>query len=229
MPNYKISLTLMALISLLGLLCTSLIIDFTDTSWLKQPITTLTTYHQTHFWQSIGLYVFIYALVVALSLPFSTLLSVLGGFLFGVKLGLPLILTTASLSSLIPYAWARILSNHWTYTEVYPSWQHLRHGLTTHAFYYILSLRVMPLVSFIAINLASGFFRVPVWSYWLATVLGMAPASLINCSLGASLQTINSPDFTLSPKLNPWLWALLFCASLLIGLPPLLKHFKEKQ
>jgi signal transduction histidine kinase len=59
-----------------------------------------------------------------------------------------------------------------------------------HAFSYLLSLRLMPAVPFALVNLVSGFVKMPLSTYLAATLLGIAPSTLIYVSVGAGLGAV---------------------------------------
>ncbi|NBU29119.1 MAG: DedA family protein [Caulobacteraceae bacterium] len=60
-------------------------------------------------------------------------------------------------------------------------------GIAKDAFSYLLVLRLVPAAPFFVVNIAAGLVRIPLATFVLASLIGMAPGSLVYSSLGASL------------------------------------------
>ena len=58
------------------------------------------------------------------------------------------------------------------------------------AFSYLLSLRLLPILPFWLVNLASGFVDIPLRTYASATFLGIIPGTFIYAGVGAGLGAV---------------------------------------
>jgi uncharacterized membrane protein YdjX (TVP38/TMEM64 family) len=74
-------------------------------------------------------------------------------------------------------------------------------GLDKDGLYYLLTLRLIPLVPFFVVNLVMGLSRMPARTFWWISQLGMLPATCIYVNAGKQLGSIDSPRDVLSPRL----------------------------
>lgn len=58
----------------------------------------------------------------------------------------------------------------------------------------LLSLRLFPIVPPIALNAAMGLTRMPVWTYWWVTQLGMLPLVAMNAYIGSQLPSLRQVE-----------------------------------
>jgi uncharacterized membrane protein YdjX (TVP38/TMEM64 family) len=66
----------------------------------------------------------------------------------------------------------------------------MEQGFLKDAFHYLLVLRLVPLFPFWLVNLVPAFFGMSLRSYALATLIGIAPASIVFASLGSGLGSL---------------------------------------
>ncbi|MDQ6979262.1 MAG: VTT domain-containing protein, partial [Mariprofundaceae bacterium] len=100
------------------------------------------------------IYVLLYIAIVAFSLPGGTLMTVVGGFLFGAWLGSALAVVAAtvgatSLFLLAKTAWGDVLIK-----KVGPALRQMQQGFADHALSYLFVLRLVPVIPFFLVNLA---------------------------------------------------------------------------
>ena len=78
----------------------------------------------------------------------------------------------------------------------------MEEGFRKNGFHYLLVLRLVPLFPFWLVNLAPAFFGMSLRRYALATVIGIAPASIVFASLGSGLGSLldagQTPDLGIS-------------------------------
>lgn len=132
-------------------------------------------------------YVAAYAGVVACSLPAGGLLTVTGGLLFGTALGGALAVTAASLGAILLFLIARSAFGTGLARRAQPLVERLRPGLERDGFSWLLALRLIPVVPFWLTNLAPALLGMRLKPYVLATVLGIAPATVVLAGVGAGV------------------------------------------
>jgi len=142
--------------------------------------------------ESLVLYVALYCLVVALSIPGALMMTLTGGFLFGTVLG-----GLAASLGVSSGAVVMFLVAHTALGEVIRKYaapegfiRRMEEGVRRHAFLYIFSLRLLPAVPIWMVNIAAAFVKTPLWIYASATFLGILPPTLIYASVGASLDRV---------------------------------------
>jgi uncharacterized membrane protein YdjX (TVP38/TMEM64 family) len=135
-------------------------------------------------------YVTAYAAATALSLPGASLLTILGGFLFGLWLGTGLVVVSATLGAIGIFLAARTALGEQLRTRAGPRLTRVVDGLRDDAFSYLLALRLIPVFPFWLVNLAPALVGVRLGTYTAATMLGIIPGSFVYVSIGNGLDAI---------------------------------------
>lgn len=128
-----------------------------------------------------------YTFAVAVSFPGASLLTILGGFLFGVAIGSILTTIGATLGATIIFMAARTSVGKTLRERAGPFAQRFAEGFEESAFSYLLSLRLVPLFPFWLINVVPALFKVNVVTYMVATALGIVPGVVAYTLLGSGL------------------------------------------
>jgi signal transduction histidine kinase/uncharacterized membrane protein YdjX (TVP38/TMEM64 family) len=138
------------------------------------------------------LYIGVFGLVVALSLPGALIMTLTGGFLFGVWLGAGAAVAGATTGAVVVFLVARSTLGAALRRRARPGGlvERMETKIRRHAFSYLLSLRLMPAVPFALVNLVAGFVKMPLSTYLAATLLGIAPSTLIFAGVGAGLGAV---------------------------------------
>ena len=58
--------------------------------------------------------------------------------------------------------------------------------------YYLLFLRITPLVPNFFINISSPHLKVPLWKFFLATLLGLMPLNVVHIKTGLMLNEVTA-------------------------------------
>ena len=186
------------------------------------------TWKNIHPVIAIFTYISLFMILIACAIPCATLLTLLGGFLFGniailyacfsITFG-GMILFLSIRTTLGSYIAAR--SDHWL--------KKMESGFLENAFHYILTLRLIPIFPCWISNIGAGIFNVPLFTFLTATLLGIFPSTVVYVLAGRSLDQIlentNTPliKLLLAPSIIFPLIGLI-CLSLL---PVIYKHIKK--
>jgi uncharacterized membrane protein YdjX (TVP38/TMEM64 family) len=146
-----------------------------------------------HFWISLLGFTLFFALITTTAVPGAVFAQLLGGFLFGTWLGGTSIALAATMGAVAIYfvthtAFGESLTRRLPTEQ--GAFKKLREGLDRHSFWFLLSVRLAPIVPFVLVNIASGLARIPLRSYVLATFLGTVPTNVVYASIGAGLDRI---------------------------------------
>lgn len=151
------------------------------------------------------LYLAAYVLVVAFSLPGGAVMTLAGGFLFGPWLGTALAVAGATAGACLLFLGARYALAESLARRAGPLLGRVREGLRRDGFWYLLSLRLVPVVPFWLANLAPALAGMPLAPYAAATLLGIVPGTAVYAGIGAGLGEVfdagGRPD--LSVVLSP--------------------------
>ncbi len=188
---------------------------------LKANRDQLSAYTQAHYAQAVAAFIVVYCLTAALSLPGDVLLTMLGGFLFGSLVGTLYVNVGATIGATLAFLSSRYLLRDWVQRRFGERLGPIQAGFEQNAFGYLLTLRLIPAIPFVLINLVSGLTRVRLRTYIMATSLGMIPASFVFAYAGRQFGMIKSPGEIAS---LPVLLALTLLGILAI-LPILYRRF----
>jgi uncharacterized membrane protein YdjX (TVP38/TMEM64 family) len=145
------------------------------------------------------LFVGLYIAVTALSLPGATILTLAGGFLFGTLPATIFVNLGATVGATLAFLAARYVLRDWVERKFGRWLEPLQEGFAKNAFSYLMTLRLIPLFPFFAVNLVSGLTRMNVGTYAAATALGIIPGSFVYAYAGRQLGTLNSLREIASP------------------------------
>ncbi|MCO6418162.1 VTT domain-containing protein [Siccirubricoccus sp. KC 17139] len=132
-------------------------------------------------------YIGLYVVVVALSLPGAVVLTLAGGFLFGPVLGAAAAVAGATIGACLLFLAARYALAEILARKAGPLLGRVREGLARDGFWYLLSLRLIPVVPFWLANLAPALAGMPFAPFAAATFLGIIPGTLVFAGIGAGL------------------------------------------
>ena len=161
-----------------------------------------------------ALYVGLYVLVTALSLPGAALLSLIGGALFGLGWGLLLVSFASTAGATLAMLISRFLLQDWVQQRFGSRLERINQGIDREGAFYLFALRLVPAFPFFLINLAMGLTRLPARTFWWVSQLGMLPGTLVYVNAGRELGQLDSLAGILSPG--------LLGAFVLLGLFPLI-------
>jgi uncharacterized membrane protein YdjX (TVP38/TMEM64 family) len=139
-------------------------------------------------------YIAAYAALVALSVPGGAILTIAGGFLFGIWVGglCAVVGATAGAAAIFLAARAGLGG---LARRAGPAVARLEAGFRADAFNYLLFLRLVPVFPFWLVNLVPALAGVRLPTFLLATFFGILPATFVYASLGDGLgRLVEQPD-----------------------------------
>ncbi|MFL5243697.1 MAG: TVP38/TMEM64 family protein [Gemmataceae bacterium] len=187
-----------------------------DTVWrqLKANQDRLQDLVNKHYAASLLAGFIVYFVVASLSLPFAAVLSLAIGALFGRWVGTVLVSFASSLGATVAMLSSRYLFRNLIQRRFASQMDAINKGVETEGAYYLLSLRMIPIVPFWLINLGIGLTRMNVLAFYLVSQIGMLPATFVYLNAGQALGELESWRGILNIK--------LILAFTLLGLLPLL-------
>ncbi|MCQ4054123.1 FAD-dependent oxidoreductase [Aeromonas sp. SG16] len=167
-----------------------------------------------HFVSATLLFVAVYVVSTALSLPGASLLTLAGSAVFGVAWGLLLVSFASSIGATLAFLIARFLLRDWVERRFGDKLANLQAGMQKEGALYLLSLRLIPIFPFFLVNLLMGLTPIRVSTYYWVSQLGMLPGTFVYVLAGSELANLTSTGNILSPG--------LMVALTLLGLMPML-------
>lgn len=162
--------------------------------WRRLSLTELEAHHDAlrafvhlHPLFSMVFFVAAFVLVIVACTPGPGLMSVAAGYLFGVLIGGALNLVACVVGSILVFLACRTAFGDWAARRAGPAVQRVQASIASNAFSYILTLRLIPVVPFFAVNIGAGLAGAPLRALAAGTLVGSAPTSFILAGLGAGL------------------------------------------
>lgn len=191
----------------------------------------LTTYVAAMPVQATLLFTFAYALATALSVPGAIVLTLTGGFLFGIWHGTAAVVVGATLGATVVFLAARSALGDMLRAKAGPWLARMEEGFREDAFSYLLVLRLVPAIPFFIVNLVPAFLGASLRTFVTTTALGIIPGTFVFASIGAGLGSIfdSTQEFTLKGILTPQVITGLVGLSLLSLMPVVLRKVRARR
>ena len=180
---------------------------------------------------ALGAFVALYAAAVAISFPGASILTVFGGFLFGLAVGVPAIVIAATLGAVIVYFAAKTAAGDFFRRRAKGFLAQMEKGFRENELSYMFLLRLAPVFPFWAVNICAGALGVSLRNYIVGTFFGIIPGSFVYASIGhaAGAAFDSGEDLSLGGVLTkPTTLLPLVGLAALALLPVLLKRFGRK-
>lgn len=180
-----------------------------------------------HYPSAVGIYILSLTTLVACGIPCGTILTILGGLLFGLIAVLYAIMGTTCGGLILFFAVRTSLGAH--IASKSRGWiKSMEHGFQRNAFTYLLMLRIVPVFPCGVSNIAAGALNVRVKTYVTATTLGILPATIIYVMLGRGLDEIlGENNLNAAIMLSPSMLLTLVGLALLSLSPIIYKAVKK--
>jgi uncharacterized membrane protein YdjX (TVP38/TMEM64 family) len=151
--------------------------------------------------QAIGLYATTYILIAALSLPGAGIMTLAGGAIFGLWVGAPVALISASVGATLAFCLARYMFRDAVQQRFGDRMAVIDEGVRRDGAFYLLSLRLAPIFPFFVINVLMGLTAIRAATFFWVSLLGMLPGTAIYANAGTQLAAVTSLSGILSPAL----------------------------
>ncbi len=197
---------------------------------LREHRETLTTFVAQRFVVAAIIFVFIYSISTALSLPGGAILSITGGFLFGGITGGLLVVVGATIGATLVFLAAKSVLGDSLRKRAGPWLKKMEDGFKENAFNYLLVLRLIPIFPFFVVNLVPAFLGVPLGVYIIGTFIGIIPATFVFTFAGAGIGAVldSGEGFSVSAILTPQIIVALIGLAVLAVLPVIYKKIKSR-
>lgn len=176
-------------------------------------------------------YISIYILVVALSLPGGMVMTLSGGFLFGAVWGTFMAVAGATLGATILFLIAKTSLGDFLLAKAGNSVKKLQAGFEQDVWSYMFVLRIVPIFPFFLVNLAPAFLGVPLRIYVLATFFGIIPATFVYALAGSGLGKVfeQGKSFSAASILTPEMMGAFLGLGLLALVPVIYKRLAKNK
>jgi len=135
-------------------------------------------------------FIVVYAVLVALSFPGASLLTMTSGLLFGGIIGGFITVIGATIGAVAIFLIARSSLGDFLEAKAGPFLNKMIEGFKKDAFQYLLTIRLTPVFPFWAVNIVPAILNMKLGPYALATFIGIIPGTFVFAYIGAGLDSI---------------------------------------
>ncbi|MAZ77238.1 MAG: hypothetical protein CMF39_00980 [Legionellaceae bacterium] len=176
------------------------------------------------------IYIIIYVIAAAISIPGATVLTLIGGFLFGLWLGTFYVVISATIGACLIFLAAKTALSDLLKRKAGKFINKLEKEFKANSMSYLLFLRLVPIFPFWLINIVAGLFGVTLTIFFITTFFGIIPGSFVYVSIGNGLGALlaegKAPDLSIIFK--PAILLPLLGLAILSLLPIVYKKWKTK-
>jgi len=156
--------------------------------------------YQARPFQTLGLYIGLYILITALSLPGAAVMTLAGGAIFGLWVGAPAAVISASIGATLAFWMARYVFRDMVQRHFGSRLAAIDAGIKRDGAFYLFTLRLIPVFPFFVINVLMGLTAIRTATFFLVSLVGMLAGTTIYANAGTRLGEISSPSDILSPE-----------------------------
>ncbi len=168
---------------------------------IKEHAGFLRNYVMHSYWTTVWLYMAAFMLLIVCCLPGAALMSMLGGFLFGIFSGVFYINVVATTGATIVFLFVRYVIGTLLQRKYASQFQNFNGMISsTKGWVFLLLLRCTPLIPFFMVNIIAGLTTISVMTFVWTTSVGLLPTSFIFTYVGKELGRIKKLEdfFSLS-------------------------------
>ena len=149
----------------------------------------------------IGAYALVYIVVFALALPVGAVMTLAGGALFGVWVGVLVVSFASSLGATLAFLMSRYVFGASVRGRFGARLGDVGKGVAKEGAFYLFTLRLIPAIPPAAINLLFGLTKMRTWTFYSVSQLGMLAGTIVYVNAGTQLGKLDSLKGILSPGL----------------------------
>ena len=201
--------------------------DFFELKTLFIYLDIIQNYISNNFLFSFFIFTFSYCFLIVCNFPIASLLSLIGGFLYGTWLGGMGIIIGGTAGSLIVFLVAKLFFHDYVAKKLLHKYLFIHKYFQQNELELMFLIRLIPGIPFFAQNLILAGLGMNSLKFFLTTLVGLSPWAIIFASIGKGLEEIFIKDQDLSFSLiaKP---EYLIPISLIISLVIFILLFKKK-
>ena len=134
-----------------------------------------------------------YVLLAATSIPGGAAATLAAGALYGVGTATLLVSFASSIGATIAFLASRHFLRERVERRFGERLAPIHRGIERNGALYLFFLRLVPAVPFMLVNAGMGLTRMPAWTYYWVSQLGMLAGTFVVASAGAGLAAAVSP------------------------------------
>jgi pyruvate/2-oxoglutarate dehydrogenase complex dihydrolipoamide dehydrogenase (E3) component/uncharacterized membrane protein YdjX (TVP38/TMEM64 family) len=197
----KLGFKIVLLILIVGFIWMFFLFDlnqYFSLSNLKNELAAFKEYYAVHRILTMVIYMGIYILIAALSLPGAAIMTLAGGALFGLLSGALLVSFASTIGATFAFLFSRYMFRDWVQNKFSSKLIAINKGTEKEGGFYLFTLRLVPIFPFFVINLVMGLTTIRTFVFYVVSQIGMLPGTIVFVNAGTQLAKIESPGDILS-------------------------------
>lgn len=182
--------------------------DFMTFANLKLYGHELRTYVGCHYWKTVLIYWLVYVVSVTLSFPWASIMTLAGGYMFGMT-AILYIITATTLGAIGAFLIARYVLGDYLHKKYGKFLKRFNDEMAENGGWYLFTIRLIPIIPFFIVNSLAGLTKISFHDYVWSTSLGMILPTSVIVFAGMGLATIHSVNDIFS-------WKVLLAFGLMI-------------
>jgi len=179
---------------------------------------------QEQYLTSVLVYISLFTLGVAFFLPVAMILTLAGGFLFGVPWGVLYANIGGTIGSIFSFLMVRYVLGDGLQERYAGRLKGFNQAMHEQGSLYLLFIHFIFVIPFFMINILAGLTRVSLWTFVWTTSLGILPGQFVYAFTGQQLNKINSVQDIFSGSV-----LVALCLLALLGMVPMFLKFPKER
>lgn len=163
---------------------------FLNLDYVKSQQVVLQDYAAAYPWRASAFAFGVYTAATALSIPGAIVMTLAAGAVFGLLWGTVIVSFASTIGACCAFLLSRYLFRGFVQARFGHRLEAINRGVRSDGPFYLLTLRLIPIVPFIAVNLLLALTPLSLRHFYLFSQLGMLPATLIYVNAGTRLGAI---------------------------------------
>ena len=149
-------------------------------------------YYESNPTQTIALYMTLYIITAALSIPGATILTLAGAAVFGFWLGLVVVSFASTVGGTCAFLASRFLLRDSIQNKFRDKLEGINEGVRREGAFYLFTLRLVPVFPFFLVNMVMGLTPIRTLTFFFVSQVGMLPGTAAYVNAGTQLSQIHS-------------------------------------
>jgi len=182
--------------------------DFMTLANLKLYAHEMRAYVEHHYWKTVLVYWLVYAISITLSFPWAAVMTLAGGYMFGMVAVL-YIITATTVGAIGAFLIARYVLGDYLQKKYGKYLTNFNLAMKNDGGWYLFTIRLIPIIPFFIVNSLAGLTKINLRDYILSTFFGMILPTTIFAFAGTELAAVHSVNDVFS-------WKVLLALGLMI-------------
>lgn len=170
-------------------------------AYLQQQLDIIHSFYAENRLLSWLIFLVVYVVVTALSIPGAAVMTLAGGAIFGFTTGLVLVSFASAMGATLAFLVARYLLRDWVQQRFGDRLKTINQGIEKDGAFYLFTLRLVPVFPFFLINLVMALTPLKTWTFYWVSQVGMLAGTAVYINAGTQVAQLQSAGDILSPGL----------------------------